>query len=166
MKAPTSWKIMDSKYIATLNKLQNDDIKMIGAFMAPHNEIDVPVSFYDYGKLGEEFISVYNEGLNKLNEMNKFIDRESTVPDHESAITDEVLFNSDISNAYGEFFVVVLKHYINDTTSIYTVQIFQKREVGLFVGQTTLTMFNESNAEMELCENKLILDIYRTLSLI
>ena len=166
MKAPSSWKIMDLPHIQTLLNLKAQDIKLVGAFTAKYYDVDTPIAFYKYNKMNDDFIFELDNSLTKLDELNKFVDGDPTEPDYESTATDEVVFHSNIINAYGEFYVAVIKHFVSINTYLYSMQIFLEKENSLFACQTTLTIFNEANAEIELCENKLILDIYKTLSLI
>lgn len=164
MNIPSYWHEVDTQDLLDYIPLYEANIKIMGAFISQHKEVISPVIFYDYGHIGDDFINLYDQHLVTMAKINKFIDGDPNNSDYEDTATDKPVFHKHITNSLGSFYVVVIEHFLQEGLSSYTVQIFFKKENRLFACQTTLPSFNVSNSEMELCENKLILDIYKTLS--
>ena len=107
---------------------------------------------------------MYDQHLSTITKINNFIDGDPNSIDYEDTATDKPIFHSHIENILGSFYVAVIKHFLQKDVSNYTVQIFADKPNGLFMGQTTLTYFDEEYARNELTENYLLSNIFNCLS--
>ena len=164
MNIPLSWQEIDTTELSAYIPLDNANIKIMGAFLSQEQENISPIIFYDYGNLGDDFIYLYDQHLSTITKINNFIDGDPNSIDYEDTATDKPIFHSHIENILGSFYVAVIKHFLQENESNYTIQIFNYKPNGLFMGQTTLTNFNEGCPYKELNENNLLSDILNCLA--
>ena len=94
MNVPISWKEIDSDQILDYQQLDVANIKILGAFVAERNELILPIIFYAYDCVGNDFIELYDKQLTIMNKIDRFIDGEPNSIDYEDTATNKPIFHN------------------------------------------------------------------------
>lgn len=159
MNTPISWNEIDSCQLAEFQQLDSANIKILKVFTAPHAGGFAPIIFYDYGHVGNDFIDMYDKHLTTMTKIDRFIDGDPNDANYEDTATDKPIFHNHFTNNLGCFYVCVMKHFLQENVSTYTIQAFLNKNNQLLMGQTSIYNFNEQNPINDLNNNELFNNI-------
>ena len=143
MNVPISWQQLELENVTSLQQLASAGIKILAGFIVPDNLS--PVIFYDYGRISDEFMELYDKHLSTMAKIDRFVDGDPDSFDYEDTSIDKPIFYNYFKNDLGCFYVAVIKHFLKEDLNTYTIQAFINKDNRLFMGQTTITNFSEQD---------------------
>ena len=135
----------------------------MSAFAEQINENDYNlISFYDYSKLGPDFLTELDGELQRINETNELIDGNPTDEGYEDTSLMSNIYHGFTTKYGGTLYIDINKIPVQGTY-VYTFQIFTETKTGLVCAQSTIRELDEKNVLKSALDMPHIKDIIKCL---